>query len=113
MNHYDTGAIGYRLTSKGKSVAYSGDTDMCENIVKLGRDADLLILECSVPDERKVEGHLTPTECSQIAAAANCRHLVLTHFYPVFQGYDLRRRIRRSFRGRLTLARDFTRLVIR
>ena len=112
MNHYDTGAIGYRLTAAGKSLAYSGDTDTCRAIVELGRGVDVLILECSVPDERKIEGHLTPSECGRIAAEAGCRHLVLTHFYPVFRGYDIRRRVRRHFRGRLTLARDFTTVLV-
>ena len=107
MNHYATGAIGYRLTAHGKSLAYSGDTDVCDGVVELGREAGTLILECSVTDEEKVNGHLTPTECGEIAAAADCRHLVLTHFYPVFKGYDIRVRVRRSFKGRLTLARDF------
>jgi len=110
MKHYATNAIGYRLTSAGKSLAYSGDTDVCRGVVELGRDADALILECSVPDKRKVVGHLTPSECAAIAEASGCRHLVLTHFYPVFEGYDIRRRVRRTFRGRLTLARDFLRL---
>lgn len=105
---HSTSALGYRLEAEGKSLAYSGDTDVCEAIVKLGYDTDVLILECSHPDERKVVGHLTPTECGRIAAAANCHHLVLTHFYPVVHGYDIRARVRRSFRGRLTLARDFT-----
>ena len=107
MNH-STQALGYRLEAGGKRLAYSGDTDTCEAIAELGRDTHALILECSHPDERKVPGHLTPTECGWIAHRANCRHLVLTHFYPVFRGYDIRRRVRRYFRGRLTLARDFT-----
>ncbi len=111
MRH-STPALGYRLEAHGKGVAYSGDTDVCQNIVTLGRNADLLILECSQPDERKVAGHLTPTACGRIAAAAGCRHLVLTHFYPVFHGYDIRGRIRRAYRGRLTLARDFTTVTL-
>ena len=98
--------------SGGTVLAYSGDTDAGEGIVRLGAGADTLILECSVTDERKVAGHLTPTECGQIAAASGCRRLVLTHFYPVFHGYDIRRRVRRAFRGPLTLARDFTRLSL-
>lgn len=108
MNHDQTRAVGYRLTAAGKSLAYSGDTDVCEGVVELGRGAEALILECSVRDEQKVAGHLTPTECGRLAAAANCRRLVLTHFYPVFEGYDIRSRVRRSFAGRLTLARDRT-----
>ncbi len=106
MNH-STAALGYRLEAQGKSVTYSGDTDVCPEIVQLGHKADLLILECSMTDERKVRGHLTPTECGQIAAHARCRRLVLTHFYPVFQGYHIRQRVRRSFHGPVTLATDF------
>ena len=63
-------------------------------------------------DGRKVSGHLTPSECGRIAAAAGCDHLVLTHFYPVFKGYDIRRRVRRFYRGPLTLAKDFTTLAV-
>jgi ribonuclease BN (tRNA processing enzyme) len=112
MDHYQTGAIGYRLQSGGKVLVYSGDTDTCQAIVELGEGADLLILECSMPDERKAGGHLTPSECGQIAAAAGCKHLVLTHFYPVFHGYDIRRRVRHFYRGRLTLGRDLLRVPI-
>ena len=111
MKH-STSALGYGLRARGKYLVYSGDTDVCEEIVELGRDADALILECSHPDERKVVGHLTPSECGRIAAQANCNHLVLTHFYPVFQGYDIHRRVRRSYRGRLTLAKDFTAIAL-
>lgn len=111
MNH-STAALGYRLQADGKRVVYSGDTDVCKSLVALGGHADLLILECSMPDERKIAGHLTPTECGRLAAQAGCRHLVLTHFYPVFQGYDIRRRVRRAYRGRLTLAEDFTEVVL-
>ena len=106
MRH-GTAALGYRLETGGRSLAYSGDTDMCPGIEALGRGADLLILECSAPDELKVAGHLTPSECGRIARQAGCRHLALTHFYPVFQGYDIRGRVRKAFGGRVTLARDF------
>lgn len=105
MNH-SIAAFGYRLTWQGKSVAYSGDTDYCPAIVELGRKANLLILECSVTDEMKAEGHLTPSECGRIAAAAHCRKLVLTHFYPVFEDYDILARVRQHFDGPMELARD-------
>lgn len=106
-------ALGYRLEAGGRCVAYSGDTDRCDEVVRLGRGADLLILECSMTDERKVAGHLTPSECGQIAQAAGCRHLVVTHLYPVFDGYDIRARIRCAFRGRVTVARDRAAFALR
>ena len=108
MHHASGQALGYRIEAGGKSLAYSGDTDLCDEIIALGQGADVLMLECAVTDERKVPGHLTPSECGRIAAAAGCTRLVLTHFYPVFHGYDIRARVRRFFRGPLTLARDFT-----
>lgn len=111
MRH-SSGALGYRLEHRGKAMAYSGDTDVCEGIVRLGRGADLLVLECSMTDERKVAGHLTPTECGRIAAQAACHHLVLTHFYPVFQRYDIPGRVRRAFRGKVSLARDLAKFSI-
>jgi ribonuclease BN (tRNA processing enzyme) len=110
--YHSTEALGYRLEAGGRIVAYSGDTDAGDDVVALGRRADVLILECSMTDETKVEGHLTPRECGQIAAEARCGHLVLTHFYPVFARYDIRRRVRTHFRGRLTLAKDLLRLAV-
>ena len=111
MRH-GTAALGYRVESGGRSLAYSGDTDVCPQIIELGRRADVLVLECSMTDELKGAGHLTPSECGRIAQRAGCRHLVLTHFYPVFQGYDIRRRARKAFAGRLTLARDFATVLL-
>jgi len=110
--HHSTQALGYRLEVPRRAIAYSGDTDTCDAIAELGRNANVLILECSMTDERRVEGHLTPAACGRIADLANCRHLVLTHFYPVFKNYDIRARVRRHFRGRVTLARDFTTLTV-
>ena len=61
----------------------------------------------------KIEVEVTEAEVNgQIAAIAECHHLVLTHFYPVFKNYDIRARVRRHYRGRLTLAKDLTSLQV-
>ena len=112
MNHYETGAIGYRFSVGKKIIAYSGDTDVCDDVVRLGHKADVLILECSLTDECKMDGHLTPSLCARLAAAAQAKHLVLTHLYPVFEGYNIAARVRRHYRGRLTVAQDFTTLRV-
>jgi len=112
LMRHTPGALGYRVEGGGASLAYSGDTDVCEGVVELGQDADLLILECSVPDAMKVTGHLTPSECGRIAAAAAAKHLVLTHVYPVVKDRDAAACARRAYRGRVTLARDLQRLEL-
>ena len=99
-------AVGYRLEAQGRVIAYSGDTEECDGVVALGRSADLLALECSTTDEHQVDGHLTPSACGRVAAQSGCRRLVLTHFYPVFDDYDVLGRVRRHFQGPVTLAED-------
>lgn len=99
-------SVGFRVNAGGRLLAYSGDTDYCANIVQLGRNADLLVLECSFPEERKKEGHLTPSLAGRIAREASCRKLLLTHFYPVFQGHDIRQECQKEFAGEILLAED-------
>ncbi len=105
-------SIGFRLNAGGRSLVYSGDTEYNGNIVRLGRQADLLILECSFPDGMKKEGHLTPSLAGRIAREASCQKLLLTHFYPVFEGHDIRQECRKEFSGEILLAEDGMKLEI-
>jgi ribonuclease BN (tRNA processing enzyme) len=106
-------SVGYRVTSlTGRSVAYSGDTDYCPNIVELARGADLLILECSFPEGRKVRGHLTPALAGRIAHEAGCTRLLLTHLYPPCDRSDIRGDCQNVFPGEVLLAEDMMRIRI-
>ena len=110
--HIET-SIGYRVeTPGGVSVAYSGDTGPCENLVELARGADLFLCECSLPDGMKVEGHLTPSEAGEAASRAGVKRLVLTHFYPECDGADIEAQCRRTWKGPLTLAEDLMQIRI-
>ena len=101
-------SIGYRLESKsGKTVVYSGDTGYCKSIVDLSRGADILILECSFPERYKFWGHLTPGLAGKIARESGCKHLVLTHLYPVCDRYDILSECKKEFKGKISLSRDF------
>ena len=42
--------LGYRISLDGKVLAYSGDTTWTDNLVPLGRDADLFVCEASTPE---------------------------------------------------------------
>ncbi len=107
------GSVGYRLELKeGRSVVISGDTDYCQNIVDLGFEAELLILECSFPDGRKVEGHLTPSLAGRIGTEARCRRLLLTHLYPPSDRVDILSQCRRTFKGEIVIAEDLMRIKI-
>jgi len=105
-------SLGYRIESSGKTVVYSGDTDTCENIVKLGKGADVLILDCSFPDEMKVKGHLTPSEAAEIARECSCRKLVLSHLYPVCQQEQIAEQAKGAFKGEITVAKDLMAITV-
>ena len=113
MNHMERRAIGYRIEdASGAVVTFSGDTDECEEIVTLGRRADLLILECSWPDDMPHEGHLTPARCGRIAAAAEPKELVLVHMYPPCEDRDLAGDVAKVWDGPVTVARDGQRFSV-
>jgi ribonuclease BN (tRNA processing enzyme) len=100
-------SLGFRVeTRDGASLAYSGDTDYCENMVKLAKDADLLILECSAPDGYKMEGHLNPSMAGRIASLAHAKRLVLSHFYPICDRHPVLKQAKKTYRKRILLAKD-------
>jgi ribonuclease BN (tRNA processing enzyme) len=111
-------SIGFRIESSGgKTLAYSGDTDYCEGILRLARKVNTLILECSFPDEQKVEGHLTPRLCAQIANKSQCERLLLSHFYPVCDSVIkdnkyLLEELKNIYHGEVIFAEDFSKFTI-
>lgn len=106
MNHTEE-SLAYRLTAAdGTSMVYSGDTDMCDNLIRLAKDTDLLICESALPDDQKVPGHLTPSLAGEIATAADVGKLVLTHFYPECDAVDVAAQCRKTYAGPLVLAQD-------
>ncbi|MFC1698561.1 MBL fold metallo-hydrolase [Candidatus Omnitrophota bacterium] len=99
-------SLAYRLEANGKSMVYSGDTADCEEIVELGQNADILILECSFPNRIKVAGHLIPEQAATIARKCNCKKLVLTHLYPVCEQAQILEQAKKEFSGEIVVASD-------
>jgi ribonuclease BN (tRNA processing enzyme) len=112
MNHTEQ-SLGYRITATdGTSVVYSGDTDVCDNLVTLAKDADVFICESALPDEAKVTGHLTPSLAGEIATRAGVKKLVLTHFYPECDAVDIFAQCRKTYKGPLVLAEDLMEITV-
>ena len=100
-------SIAFRITAPdGTSMVYSGDTDVCESLIALSQNTDLLICESAFPDAMKQPGHLSPSLAGDIATRANVKKLVLTHFYPECDASDIFQQCRKTYDGPLILARD-------
>ena len=67
----------------GRKIAYSGDTRPTDKLVRLAKNADLLIHEATLSDElferASEDGHSTPSQAAETAKKALVKRLILTH----------------------------------
>jgi ribonuclease Z len=108
---------GFRIDYKGRSVVFSGDTRPCENVVKYGRGADILIHEVQVPSPGaskeaqlanvSLSVHSTPKQAADIFKRAAPRMAVYSHIIPPHVTADeLIDATRPFYDGPLTVAHD-------
>lgn len=105
-------SVAYRIESDGKSIVYSGDTGYTESLIELAKDTDLLLIECSFPDELKFECHLTPSEAGKIASASKAKKIILTHLYADCDEIDIISQVRKYVDVDVILAEDLMEIHI-
>lgn len=74
-----------KFEAGGKKFVYTGDTRFTESLVGFAMDADLLLCEAGIlaKEQRPNDDyHLQTREVAQLAAQANVKKLMLTHFHP-------------------------------
>jgi ribonuclease BN (tRNA processing enzyme) len=98
--------LGYRIEYGGKALAYSGDSQYCRSLVRLCGDVDLAVLDCSFPANRPGPVHLHAGECGQVARDAGVGQLVLSHFYPIADQYDVKAQAHEKYGGRVWKGKD-------
>jgi ribonuclease Z len=68
---------------KGPIIAYSGDTRVCESLIALSKEADLLITECTFAmehqDQAEQNKHMTTGDVIYIAKSASVKNVIATH----------------------------------
>lgn len=72
---------GLRVTLDGRTIAYSGDSEWCEALVRLAADADLFICECYSFNKR-IPRHLDHATLVANRHELTSRRIVLTHLGP-------------------------------
>lgn len=103
--------IGLRLEGKlsGILIAYSCDTEPCDQVVRLGQNADVLIHESTGPGH----GHSSASQAGEIARLAHAKSLYLIH-YPTgdIPTQNLISDAKLQFEGSIHLAEDFLTLEL-
>jgi ribonuclease BN (tRNA processing enzyme) len=91
---------GYRVEIDDKVITFCTDTGVCDNAVRLARNADLLITECALKPGEESPGwpHLNPQEAIGIAGRAKAKRLALLHFgAEVYKTIDERKAVQEEF----------------
>lgn len=106
-------SLAIRLEAHDARLGYTGDTGTEPALAAFFRDVDLLIAECSLPDELVGDNHLSPSRVGELAAAAGVARLAVTHLYPQLRGVDVASLIRAAgYAGEVVMAHDGLELVL-
>src|SRR5271157_4806676 len=120
-HHGDCPSVAYRITYKGVTLVYSGDMDASAlpNLVRLAKNADLLIFNCAVLDppgspSQLYDLHTPPKRIGEAARDSGIKRLLLSHLAPDVEGQQdaVRKSIRASFTGPVGFASDKLRVPV-
>ena len=120
-HHGDCPSVAYRVSYKGVVVVFSGDMDASAlpNLVRLAKNADLLIFNCAVLDppgspSQLYDLHTPPKKIGEAARDSVVRSLLLSHLAPDVLGQEaaVRKSIRASYAGPVAFASDKVRVPI-
>jgi ribonuclease Z len=104
--HHIIPTIGIRVESKasGKVLAYSCDTEPCEQTIRLAHGADILLHDAHGDSY----GHSSAEQAGEVAAKSEVDKLYLIH-YPSgrFAEGDIAAEASRSYGGEIIVAQDF------
>ena len=119
-------ALAFRFECPDRSIVFSGDTNRCDNLVRLAEGADLLVHEAlwvpavdrlvaRVPNaatlkKHIIDSHTSVEDAGRVAAAAGVKTLVLSHLVPADDPAITEAMwidaARPHFKGQIVVARD-------
>lgn len=121
-------AVAYRITTPCATIVISGDTRVCDEVLELARNADLLVHEAcrtvamrdlivGTPFEHIFEYHADTEALGALAQHAQVRHLVLTHLIPPPTTADQEKAFaddvrRGGYDGKLTVGSDLFTITV-
>src|SRR3954452_24276769 len=104
----ETFAIRVKSANGGGELVYGADSSPSEEVVEFARDADLLIVEATLPRPERtgMRGHLTPSEAGEHARAAGVKRLVLVHISDELDADWARREAEAAYGGPVEVATE-------
>ena len=115
-------SLAYRVdTASGKSIVFTGDTEPCDSVTDLARNADILVSNCgnnqsTLESQGLDHGQSGTIAAAQMAQTANVKTLLLTHLGPTFVTHGPLERglgdIREHYSGNVIFAEELMKLEV-
>lgn len=104
------------VLKKGRKIVYITDTTHCENLVKIAKDADLLICESTLSSKLKEKAarikHMASCDAAEVARKAKAKKLVLTHFSQRYKSVSELKKEAKAIFPETECAEDFMKIVL-
>ncbi len=106
-------SLAFRFEAAGRTLGYTGDTGPSDELAGFFRGVDLLLAECSLPEQLAGDFHLSPDSLAQMARLAEVSRLAVTHVYPQLRRQDVAGLLRAAgYENELTIATDGLELIV-
>ena len=115
-------SLAYRVdTASGISIVFTGDTEPCDAVIDLSRDADVMVANCAndqsvLIDQGLNSGQSGTTTVAEMAQSADVKMLVLTHTSPRLAVHGPLEKaigdIRQIYSGQVIFAEELMKLEI-
>src|SRR5215210_6645731 len=104
----ETFAMGISSANGSGRIVYGADSSPTDALTEFARDADLMLVEATLPRPERtgMRGHLTPEEAGGHAREAGAKHLVLVHISDELDAEEARERAAEVFGGPVEVARE-------
>jgi len=101
------------LLQKGKKVVYSGDTRVCDNLMKIAQGADLLIQDCTYFDGENFEEyeHASVGDVVNLLNEIDVKRVILTHISRRYKDQEELRKKVEDYPN-VEIAEDFMKVTI-
>ncbi|MBI2667797.1 ribonuclease Z [Candidatus Woesearchaeota archaeon] len=101
---------------EGKKIAFITDTRVCDNILKLTKNSDIIVSEATFREDfeekAKLYKHLTTKQAALIAKKSTAKRLILTHFSQRYKDLEELKKEASKIFYNVYIAEDFMRISL-
>ena len=114
-------SLAYRVNTPDGSVVFTGDTQPCQSVIDLARDADMMLCMCwddqqVMVDTGEATGQCGTTGAAEMAEEAGVKKLVLVHMGPDLSAqdpfYDANLGMQRIYQGDIVFSEELLKIEL-